>query len=288
MLSSIPALIYRSCHQKCTFINQQLHILRDRVMSVVDGTRKREVCDWWVHHIENRSDEYLQKKGYIRTALSENYPKAPPKNQKDVLQNVILIQSILDPSNVELDQFMVEVMAEGAVVFEDLRRECLYVLESDERVLGLHSPLTGDQRATVKENMESVLKVKAIDLEILCARQKSSQNKLTYASENEKLQLNATDVMPMSGVITARFHIAECEHLASLEIWGWPKSAPSSTRLKTMTISQQTVKEEFGSFGILFFSFFFLFSIFYSALFLVFNLLFSQVKSTLVHSGSMY
>ena len=51
---------------------------------MADGTRKREVCDWWLQFIESRVDEYLKRRGVKKSVIPENYTDFPPKSLDDV------------------------------------------------------------------------------------------------------------------------------------------------------------------------------------------------------------
>jgi hypothetical protein len=40
---------------------------------IVDGTRKKQVCDWWLTYVEEVGDEFLKRLGYDAEGLPGNY-----------------------------------------------------------------------------------------------------------------------------------------------------------------------------------------------------------------------
>jgi hypothetical protein len=45
--------------------------LRKRVFRVIDGTRKNELTDWWLSHIERKTDLFLLSRGFVKDAIPD-------------------------------------------------------------------------------------------------------------------------------------------------------------------------------------------------------------------------
>jgi hypothetical protein len=61
--------------------------LIERFRKVIEGTEKKEVCDWWLVYIEHRVDEYLKGKGYRENILPADSYNTPPTDMNAVEEN---------------------------------------------------------------------------------------------------------------------------------------------------------------------------------------------------------
>ncbi|KYQ90945.1 hypothetical protein DLAC_07822 [Tieghemostelium lacteum] len=77
--------------------------LRIEKRSLMNGTKKEEVTEWWLKRIETRCNDFLKERGYNFSAVPENYIEQPPNNMKDVFSNLMLIQKILDPNETVIE-----------------------------------------------------------------------------------------------------------------------------------------------------------------------------------------
>lgn len=65
-------------------------------LQVVDGTKKKEIVDWWLRLIRNEQHIFLEKIGYDMNAVPKNYIEEAPSSLDIVKRNLAVIQEVLD------------------------------------------------------------------------------------------------------------------------------------------------------------------------------------------------
>lgn len=63
---------------------------------MVDGTKKKEIVDWWLRLIRNAQHIFLEKIGYDMQAVPKNYIEEAPSSLAVVKRNLAVIQEVLD------------------------------------------------------------------------------------------------------------------------------------------------------------------------------------------------
>jgi hypothetical protein len=123
---------------------------------------------------------------------------------KLVIQNLQIIQDLLEKPSEDLDIFiekstnLIYRVLDRFIV--DLQSLVSFVPTSDEVVT-----------SRMKNELEYLLKMKEMDNDII-------QKRKSGICEMSKVVM--TSVVPISGLIMARFHMYECELKTSIEIWG--------------------------------------------------------------------
>lgn len=87
--------------KECLFHHRQL--MDPDILSVLghadeylSGQKKQELSNWWLHHIEETVDKYLQEKGYDSTCVPYDYLDKPPTSMKLLLHNIGVVRRILN------------------------------------------------------------------------------------------------------------------------------------------------------------------------------------------------
>lgn len=210
--------------------------MKERIESTLNGTRKAEACDWWLRYIEEETNLYLEEKGFSLNALPYNYTTTPPNDLELVQSNLTLIKQMLDPHYVELDKYIDRVMAKVYSVLDELHNEMVFTLECDWGELSIDVTVTSQQREMLEKEIQYLRKLKAMDHSALQRRKQLRDQSTEEAAhpadggneqresafedkEPTKRPLEITDVVPIQGLIMARFHILQCELQTSIDLW---------------------------------------------------------------------
>jgi hypothetical protein len=267
-------------------VEEKVTALRAQLNAILDGTRKREVCDWWLHFIETKADDFLKGIGYLSSALPPNYTDVPPSDMDVVVKNLKLLQSALD-GEWGVKTFVEKTLREVYVVLDQFLSEMAFVLGEEWRTcLGEEEEEWRNVNiAAVKMDYEYMMKMKEMDEELIrIGRQegekdgekRGEEGDATGVKEGEKKRLKLTDVVPIAGLIMGRFHMYECEHLTVIDIWT-PKSKGFFSRLSRFSLSFSLFSFSLFSFSL--FSFylfsFYLFSFYLFSFYLFSFYLFS-------------
>eukprot|EP00008_Paramoeba_atlantica_P011582 CAMPEP_0201479702 /NCGR_PEP_ID=MMETSP0151_2-20130828/4354_1 /ASSEMBLY_ACC=CAM_ASM_000257 /TAXON_ID=200890 /ORGANISM="Paramoeba atlantica, Strain 621/1 / CCAP 1560/9" /LENGTH=367 /DNA_ID=CAMNT_0047861311 /DNA_START=501 /DNA_END=1601 /DNA_ORIENTATION=+ len=194
---------------------------------IINGTRKKEITDWWLSHIDKRADSFLEEHGYKHDILPADYLNNPPSDLATVEQNLSLLEKCVDGFD-GLDEFLLQVMDEVYVMLDALLSDMKYVLYRSWMKIGLDNLLKIEETeieahlATLQKDYEYLLETKKIDQQIehdLLSEGQSSRNK-------ERMKITA--VVPVAGLIMARFHIYACECRTVVELWKAPASTTES------------------------------------------------------------
>ena len=174
---------------------------------MLNGTRKNEVCSWWLSFIERRADSFLVDMGYFLEALPQHYTDTPPESLDQVRVNLKLVQSAMQGSD-KLESFVDKTTTEVYQMLDQLMDDMLYVLEGDWAQFDLGVSPTDQEKEMVRRDLNYLIKMKEMDHEIQEKRKEMKKG------------LEMSEVVPVAGLVMARFHIYECECKTALDIWG--------------------------------------------------------------------
>jgi len=233
-----------------TQANFTLDELRKRVFRVIDGTRKNELTDWWLAHIERKTDLFLLSRGYVKDAVPDNYLQAPPNDMQAVEDNLKLIAEILDPLNDAHDiiSFVYSLRHEIYEKMNVFARELKLVISMEFDL----DPNQWDQdsvRELIMARLRDTSQIDRITLNYML----SALADLQYLHEMKQLEAGfsckktsstgdeetnpggfvMTNVVPVSGLIMARFHMIRNECMTVVELWK-PTAAQSNKHLKAV------------------------------------------------------
>jgi hypothetical protein len=213
-LLKIPSLVMKEFQQRKQNVTARLEELRERMEMIIDGTRKRQVCAWWLSYIESEEDVFLQNQGYHLDCLPYNYTTEPPQDMETVQKNLVILRTMLHQSTPELNSLLKRLMNEIYTVLDELLSETKFALEYKEG--SEPSEFFEQHRVSLERDMEYLLKMKSMDEEIKSRRESGIL---------QATRVQMTDVVPVGGLVMARLHILECELRTALELWANHKSA---------------------------------------------------------------
>ena len=179
--------------------------------SILNGNRKNEFCDRWLQHIEKKGDEYLATLNYKLDALPSNYTDVPPPSLEVVEKNREILLKVMEGDGVEgFDLFVEQTTAEVYQMVNQLMEEIEMVLKKEWVDISRRATSTEERIVALQNDYEYLMKVKRMDQKIEEERKKGTR---------ELKHLEMSDVVPVSGLIVARFHIYECECRTALDLW---------------------------------------------------------------------
>jgi hypothetical protein len=187
-----------------------------------DGTRKRQVSDWWLHHIEEQVTIFLQSRGFNFEAIPDQYLDVPPSDLDAIMRNLNIVSSLLqgksefDPHlEQDMDDFLERTVSNVYVEVEKFSSDLHFAIGCNWESLNLDLVPTDRQGRCMKDDYEYLQKMKEMDEAIRERRMKK---------EKEGKRAMMSDVVPIGGLVMARFHILECE-LRSI-LMKWKRRAP--------------------------------------------------------------
>jgi hypothetical protein len=212
-LEKIPSIALLEIQKYRNIVEERLSRIRSKATAIVRGRKKTEFSDWWLERIESLVNEYLTKCGYDHSALPHDYISQAPSDIKRVIENLKIVQSILKTSTPELREFLLNVSHEIYDVLNVFMSDIEFVLEnlSMFEKLRIRVDISGSERHRLQADLTYLRQMRQMDEEFE-ARMKSEQ----FAMESIRL----SDVVPVGGLIMARFHMCECELRTSLDLWG--------------------------------------------------------------------
>ena len=191
------------------------------------------MCDWWLSHIEKKADQYLKDCGYGHDVIPENYTKEKPKDLDSLKKNLSIVQDLIEGESEELDNFVDETTLEVYEMLEKLLHEIEFVLQRKWTKMNLEVEYTEVDIESLKKDYDYLMKVKEMDLEL---KEKRKQK------VREKEPLRISEVVPVSGLVMARFHIFRAECQTSLMIWE-KKMSRSKIQIATRSAWRMSIFE---------------------------------------------
>ena len=222
----------------------RIALFKKRGSDLKSGKLKNEMCQWWLGYIEKRVDKFvffffffffflffsfifhkkknrfLTKQGYIHNTLPDDYLNTPPPDITSVFMNQALLGEIIaEEGDMEgkygVGKMVEEVVGEVYEKVDSLREEMEFMLEKKWVGLPLGVEWEGDIELEeggeiMKRDHDYLVKMKEMDEEIKQAKKEGTM---------EKKKLELSDVVPMAGLVMARFHIYNCELNTALSHW---------------------------------------------------------------------
>jgi hypothetical protein len=214
-LGQYPTQIVNEFRKNFQAIDIKLSILQDRMQMIIDGRRKRELCDWWLALIETECNKFLSDHGYNKDCLPNDYMNKPPKDLNIVKENLELIQNLMTvtPQNLStLDKLITRITNYIYVILDEFIIDIRYVLGTVDH----------KQNESLEKDLNYLLRMKEMDEEIQIRRQTGN------LEVSGVMMMN--DVVPIGGLVMARFHVMECELKTAIELWG-PRPNKHANRL---------------------------------------------------------
>jgi Ankyrin repeats (3 copies) len=208
-------------------VNDAMRSLEARALEALDGTQKAEVTDAWLGMIDGEVAEFLRARGFRADAIPDDYIQRPPSDLAVVERQHELISEMLDP-NKDLHgvkQFVVQLRGQIYELIDSFQHDLHAVLRYQLRVDAQHSfdlaraHLILDNLGTdgIIDPSLLTLCVQAIgDLEYI---EMMRAMEADFASATKPKGLHLSTVVPISGLILAKFHIIEQEFNTVLDVW---------------------------------------------------------------------
>jgi hypothetical protein len=224
-------------------VDLQLILLQEQMNSIMDGTRKKDMCEWWLKFIEAETDEFLSRNGYVLNCLPYNYTDEAPKDLTIVQQNHDRLIQFMKIDCMEMQIFLDQTMTTVYHILDCLIRDTKFTLQykKEHESTDISGELGGmdlfkNKCDALEKDIEYLLKMKKMDQEIQKQRKEGTI---------QPTNIEMTDVVPVGGLIMARLHILECELRTALELWA-PIRGPNRNSLDTKEIDLKT--EDFERF----------------------------------------
>ena len=239
-------MVSQEIESHLTLAKTRLQSFTKRLQMVINGTSKNDVCSWWLNHIHEETDQFLKKQGFDLEALPPDYTDTPPKDISIVERNQQILMELLKVdedngdrgddgddgkcdgeskhSDESLDQFVDETVQRVYERLDELMSEMEFVLQR-----GWESFILDEFRFeysesdfdSLRKDYEYLKKVKAMDQQI----------KMEEKKGKEKKRVEMSEVVPVAGLVMARFHIYDCEISTILDLWGQKKIAFSKSHV---------------------------------------------------------
>jgi hypothetical protein len=179
---------------------------------VIDGTKKREICDWWLRYIEVKADTFLSVEyGYSHLSVPDDYMDRPPEDIAVVEKNYRILDTLIKEEPSELQIFMEQTVRKVYSVLDPLLSDIHILLSSQ------CPDITAEHRKILQSDADYLSEMKKMDEANLVEMRNGRR-------EIRKLEMSA--VVPVCGLIMARYHILSCELKTTLDIWGAHLSLP--------------------------------------------------------------
>ena len=164
-------------------------------------------------HIEKKADLFLERQGYKHRILPENYIDQPPENLDLVKENQKLLERVIKREG-NLDEFVQQTTKEVYEMLDVLISEMEYVLGGEWTKLELDLNYSDSDLQNLDSDFQYLLKVKQMDEDI--------QKRRKEKGEQIPTKFTMSEVVPVAGLVMARFHIYECECNTAIELWNNP------------------------------------------------------------------
>jgi hypothetical protein len=191
------------------FLMSEYNILKERMEMTLNGTRKRQVCEWWLSFIESETDSFLVQMGYVHNSLPFLYTTQPPDDLQIVVRNKLLLEGVMRANCNELEELLTRITTEVYNVMDELIDDTRMTLELKKGVVP--EELYDRHYSSLEKDMQYLLQMKAMDEEITKRRCLGQTSKLG--------EMQLTNVVPVGGLVMARFHVLLCELKTAIEIW---------------------------------------------------------------------
>lgn len=158
--------------------------------------------------------------GYSHLSLPDDYMDRPPEDLAVVEKNYRILDNLIKEEPAELQHFMEQTVRKVYSVLDPLLTDIHILLSSQ------HSDITAEHRKILQSDADYLSEMKTMDEANLVEMKKGKR-------EIRKLEMSA--VVPVCGLIMARYHILSCELKTSLDIWGSHLNLPTPSPGKKKT-----------------------------------------------------
>ena len=125
-VSRIPELVKSELDNQLQKTRQRVTDTKLRIRNIVKGITKKETCDWWLAHISDKADSYLEEQGFDNECLPPDYLDRPPPQLDSVRQNRDLLLGLIKG---EVGDFIDLVTKEVYQVLDPLISDLEFVME---------------------------------------------------------------------------------------------------------------------------------------------------------------
>jgi hypothetical protein len=238
-MDSLPTVIMDELQRCSDRFEEQLDHVLTKLRDIVDGTSKKEATDWWLSKIETETNQFLCDRGYALNALPVEYLDVPPRDFDVVKENLKILKDILSGNDSGLDEFLNKIVTDVYVILDRHMEQVKFVLDTDFEDMKLPNfQVTKDQQDSLRNDLEYLIEMKRMDEEIMEDRKRG---------EKKSRKLEMTHVVPVGGLVMARFHIFECEIQSSLACFRHLHQPPSPLSPSTPSSSRREREKDSGS-----------------------------------------
>ena len=169
-----------------------------------------------------KTNRFLTEHGYVHNTLPDDYLNTPPDDMDSVFANQTLLGEIIAEEGEKKGNYGVEeVVGEVYEVVDGLKEEMGFMLEKKWAGLPLGVGWEGgggggtdieleEGGEIMKRDYDYLVKMKKMDEEIEQAKKDGTR---------EKKKLEMSDVVPVAGLVMARFHVYNCELNTATDHW---------------------------------------------------------------------
>ena len=193
-----------------------------------------------------QKNRFLTKQGYLHNTLPDDYLNTPPTNMASVLTNQTLLNKIIAEEGYMEGKYGVEKLV-GEVVKEvyekvdSLREEMEFMLEKKWAGLPLGVGWEGGGGGGSDIELEEGGEIMKRDHDYLVEMKEMDdgieQEKKEGTREKKKLEMSA--VVPMAGLVMARFHVYNCELNTAIEHWKMMEEVEERERRRMMRVNSE-------------------------------------------------
>merc|ERR1712100_356402 len=208
--------------------------------SVLDGSRKAKLVNWWLQLIQVETDDLLDSMGFHRNAVPEHYLDEPPADMNLVKQNSDLVKNMLTDSY-EIDQLIEklkkviypkidEFISDSKAIISSIIKQDVENMNISEIKSLIEEKI--ELKQTKDEKTLDWLNDTIADVEYL--NEMKSLEDPEYAKKNASLH-----IVPLSGLIVSRIARVANEHKTVLELWN---TSGKKKQKQKLTQSEQLLK----------------------------------------------
>ena len=199
----LPSCVLSEIQKYSDIFEERMESLINLMKDLVDGTKKKEVTEWWLSYIETETNQFLCDRGYQMDALPYNYLDVPPRDFEAVRRNLKIIRDIMSVGCEELDTFLEKTTNHIYITLQRHVEDVKFILNLNWEQMSLGDyAVTSQQRVSLQDDLEYLREMKMMDDEIQSTREKG-------AVVGKRAEM--TGVVPIGGLVMARFHILDCE-----------------------------------------------------------------------------
>ena len=181
---------------------------------MIDGSRKNETMDVCLDLIISEVDAFLAARGFLLDAVPPDYTDRPPEDMETVTVNLEIVTDAMkqiENGDRDAEDFMRNITERVYVHLRKLLDEMKFVLAGQWTRCVDGIPFSDSQKERLQMDVDHLLAMEAKDREISESRDKGMR---IY----RPLEMSA--IVPVAGLILARFHMNLCELSTVVELWG--------------------------------------------------------------------